>query len=67
MYYVVKSRPLATYLIERGFELERVEPSRENYHFVVFLFIDNRKLREAITEYTEMRNRNKEQHEKKQL
>lgn len=50
--YVVKTQILASYLMNRGFRLIKLQPDRNNINRNVYLFKNSVELRNAITEYT---------------
>jgi len=49
--YVVKHLRMATYLMGLGFRLIRTHEDRNNPKFNVFIFKDNKELRQAMQDY----------------
>jgi hypothetical protein len=54
--YVIKTRKLATYLIDKGFELVKQDKNRLDPRYDVFLFNDTPVLRAVVEQY---KNQNK--------
>lgn len=54
--YVVRSIRMMSELIKQDFKLINVVDNKDNPHFKVFLFEDNKELRAAITEISEKLN-----------
>lgn len=50
--YVVKTQVLATYLMQKGFRLIKLQQDRNDKNRNIYLFKNSNKLRNAITEYT---------------
>lgn len=62
--YVIKTQKLAGYLMQKGFELIRLQKDRNNKKKKVFLFEDTDYLRKAITDFTNNKsNRNSKNEE----
>ena len=55
MYYVIKSLSMMQYLVREGFNILKVENANDNPKLKVFLFEDNKRLRKAMTTYTNSR------------
>lgn len=49
--YVIRTQKLATYLMNKGFELVRTDKNKENPNFNVFLFQDSPVLRATVKQY----------------
>lgn len=52
--YVIRTQKLATYLIEKGFELVRTDDNREDPRFKIFLFQDTPVLRAMVKQYKKL-------------
>lgn len=50
--YVIKTQKLATYLMQKGFRLIKLQEDRNDKNRNVYLFKDSKELRESITEFT---------------
>lgn len=55
--YVIKNQSLATFLMDKGFRLIKLQKDRNNPNRNVYLFKDSEELRKSITEYTNIKNR----------
>jgi hypothetical protein len=55
--YVIRTQKLATYLMERGFELKKTDKNKEDERFNVFLFQDTPILRATVKQYRNMLNK----------
>jgi hypothetical protein len=49
--YVIRTQKLATYLIDKGFEMKKKDKNKEDPRFDVFLFEDSPVLRAIIKQY----------------
>lgn len=54
--FTIFNQRLAGYLMLNGFKLMSIEPNRKIAHFNTFLFEDSDKLRNAIQQYSLVRN-----------
>lgn len=50
-YYVCRKMRLMSLLLERGFDVVNARPDRKNPKYMVWIFEDTPKLREAIEDY----------------
>lgn len=57
--YVIKTLNLASYLIDKGYKIRKIDTNRDNPNFKVFLFDDTKQIRKEVEKYKkECRNNN---------
>ncbi|MGF7057217.1 DUF5659 domain-containing protein [Brassicibacter mesophilus] len=56
-HYVVKSLKIANYLVRSGYDILKVEDSRSNNFYKVFIFEDSPELRKEVKRYKKVLNR----------
>ena len=49
--YVIRTQKLATWLINKGFEMVKIDKNKEDSRFKVFLFEDTPVLRAMVKQY----------------